>query len=1555
MSINRARTVRTVLKAVDSVQPKLAKKHTELFKVFCASVAEQLREPFLERHGAEGVPKRIRGTFDWIQSRPKDAILVQIVPNGDCRCLVRTCMKDQAFIVDTVRLLVQAYGARVETGFNAVLRVDRDKAGAVKTIGASDSPLESVLQLEIDGLDPADFEAFAIRLEENLRLSRGMVEDFSKIVSVLRDLASQFTVRGQAGTKRSAHWHETAAFLEWLLSDNFVFMGLVSPGARLGFERESLQGILPAAVERTWSKGAWSGLPIRVRKSEQESPVHRSGRIDEVMVRFPGDSEEEDQSFLIRGMFTFRAVSQPSRHVPVLRKALSNLLAKDRSLPTSWRYKGMANVFDSLPTEFLFTASMKQIGEIIDRVLDAEADQEVRVHFVKNENGEVSFVLAAVPKSQYSDNLCTEMQRLLTKTTGATYADQGLFVGRYDTVLAHFFLTGSMKLGKKALSSLEEQLVGMATPWDRRLFGEIVAQQGEALGDALWERYKDSFEGLYLQRISPTRAYGDILYLEQLSEERPLVADLFMDDLGRVNLRLYQMGDALLTDTLPVLGNFGLVVQNQFADTVRPNAGEALTIDTFRLLCDDPNTLMACRKELLRAIEAVFSGKIQDDGLNRLVIGATLSWEQTDVFRAYLGYNRQLGRSFTPERTVEILLNQVELVQGLWALFNTRFDPSIGNSRRKRFDAANTAVSKGLKEINDRDEDRLFRSLADLIQGSLRTNFYCTDRIAHYISFKIDHALIPDMPAPLLKVEVYVHHAEMEGVHLRGGKVARGGLRWSDREDFRTEIMGLVSTQMVKNVLIVPTGSKGGFRMKQHIADRAERRAKADELYTFLIRGLLDITDNMVDGDVVPPENVVAHDAKDPYLVVAADKGTAHLSDTANGISREYGFWLDDAFASGGSNGYDHKKVGITARGGWQCVRRHFSEMGLDPTTETFTVMGVGDMGGDVFGNGLIEYPTIKLVGAFNHIHIFLDPNPDPKKSYEERLRLFKECKGWDAYNKALLSKGGGIFDRRAKSIPLSPEMKKMLGVLKDELAPEVVIRLLLRLPVDLFWNGGIGTYVKATWETHRDADDSGNDLLRVNANELRCRSVGEGGNLGFTHAGRIEYALGGGRINNDAVDNSGGVDMSDHEVNLKILLSGPAKAGTLSTKSRNRLIEKLTGKIAVQVLMNNHSHSRQLSLDQIRSTRNPFPFARAIQWVSEQSGSSLASLGLPDADTLAKRAEVRQGLTRPELAVLGAHVKLRGAQMLEESDPTLIPGHEERLMNYFVPEIRKKYGDLIPQHMLADNIKMMVALNSMVEDAGAVPLPLLMDLCDRPMVDILGAWFRLTGALSFESLRDSIGNAKAPLETRYQAWILATDSMFGFLATSLAPGEPLPTDELVAMTLEVQAKLGRCRGRVDRDRLEALSNSMSQKGLSPALSNRVAGWVDLTISREIAMLRVEMGDSVRDAIVRYLAIGNASGLLPAVHRIERRRAAGQWDQLAVGILRSRYISLLRELVRRTPLDSELKLGVDRASFRLSRGALSSIGKTVDLIVGESASVGALLVAEERIRAAVLR
>ncbi|MDP6935029.1 MAG: NAD-glutamate dehydrogenase, partial [Myxococcota bacterium] len=506
----------------------------------------------------------------------------------------------------------------------------------------------------------------------------------------------------------------------------------------------------------------------------------------------------------------------------------------------------------------------------------------------------------------------------------------------------------------------------------------------------------------------------------------------------------------------------------------------------------------------------------------------------------------------------------------LWRWFQDRFDPHLTGNRERAAQLSRDRLDDELRAITDHDQDIAFRTLTNLVESTLRTNFYQSRRPYHYLSFKIDCGQVTTMPLPRMQYEIYVHHREVEGVHLRGGPIARGGIRWSDRADYRQEILGLVTTQMVKNVLIVPEGAKGGFYVKHAHPDPRGRRAQADALYQVFIQGLLDLTDDIRDEQVMPPPETVRYDGHDPYLVVAADKGTAHLSDTANGLARTHGFWLDDAFASGGSNGYDHKEVGITARGAWQAARVHFLEMGHDPDADEFTAMGIGDPSGDVFGNGVLETRKMRLLAAFNHLHVFLDPGPDTEVAYNERQRLFRECKGWDHYDTALISEGGGVFSRRAKSIPLTPQLQQLLGVLGDEIEVDAAIRLLLRMNVDLFWNGGIGTYVKASTETHPEALDPPNDTIRINADELRCRIVAEGGNLGFTQAGRVEYALGGGRINTDAIDNSGGVDMSDHEVNLKILLAQEVGARRLKGDARDALIRKFTDEIAHQVLANN-------------------------------------------------------------------------------------------------------------------------------------------------------------------------------------------------------------------------------------------------------------------------------------------------------------------------------------------------------------------------------------------------
>ena len=1121
---------------------KMTMDSEKLFSDFCRAVEPQLRTPFIQRNADRGLEESLRGAYRVAGKRAEDEIIVDIEMIGDEHYTLRTCMRDQSFIVDTTRLLVETFGGRWESGFNVILRATRDENGELVSVGGEGYPLDSLLQIEIDGISEDQLELFEGQLRRNLKLARGMALDFEEMLTTLDSIAESFDRMALREPEKAEQHREAAAFLKWLATDNFIFMGIKTGTTKLGFETDESQALFPTETSQHWPAAAWGGLPIRVRKSGIESPVHRSGRIDEILVSVPG--LEGGNAVLISGMFTYRAITVPSRHVPVLRRLLEEVLEADHAIPGSWRYKGLANAFDSLPSEFLFTASREQVEGVISRILDAEAERSARVHLSIEEESSKGFALVAMPKCQYSEGVIRSIERELKAATGATYLDQGAFVGRYGTVLVHFFLTGVSPLGEEVEAALRETIITHATPWARLVEFAIAEAHGCELAEQLHSRYRTAFEPLFMQRVPAERAAEDILIIERLDEREGLMADLFVDNRGRLTLRLFQLRNAPLSDLLPVLDNFGLKVQDQFSDFVAPLDGADVTIDSFRLI-GDAGEAIARKGEIVDALEAVFEGHIEDDQLNRLVYSVGLPWQEVDLIRAHLGYARQRGVIYGKARCADILTAHPELVKGLVELFHAKFNPERDSGRKKAIETATGVIEDGLRLVRDHDEDRLFRAIFEQLQASTRTNFFRTDRVEHYISFKMDHKLLPSEVDSGLRFEIYVHHALVEGCHLRGGKVARGGLRWSDREDFRIEVLGLVRTQMVKNVLIVPVGAKGGFRLKQTIPDWATRRAAADTLYKIFIRGLLDVTCNYVGGKILSPKNVVIHDEKDPYLVVAADKGTAHLSDTANALSIEYGHWLGDAFASGGSHGYDHKVVGITARGGWECVRRHFAEMGLDPRSDEFTCVGIGDPAGDVFGNGVVEHSTMRLIAAFNHKHIFVDPNPDAKVSYKERERLFRNCQGWEHYNTDLISEGGGVFERSAKTIPVSEELGKILGVLKTELPPDTVIRLLIRAQVDLFWNGGIGTYVKASWETNRDADDAANDNLRVNGNELRCRVVGEGGNLGFTHAGRVEFAQNGGRLNNDATDNSGGVDMSDHEVNLKILLAERSRRGS--------------------------------------------------------------------------------------------------------------------------------------------------------------------------------------------------------------------------------------------------------------------------------------------------------------------------------------------------------------------------------------------------------------------------
>jgi len=1278
-----------------------------LFDQFVDETLNRLRGPFLAHHPPTQVLTYLEEAFRFARSRKPGEIRVDVRPRQTKGVAVLTAMDDQPFIVDTIRLFLRSNLADYWGGFNLVYTANRDENGEMIGVGQPGGRLESLTMLEADSgrlVEDLDLSRRTLRL--NLEHGQAMVQDFKAMTRTVERTIDRLEIMGDRQPDRSEVLRETAAFLNWLMAENFVFMGIDigTDGESLGIQR--LPGPYHNTSGRDWPVPHYPGT-IFVRKGSIESPVHRAGRIDEIYVSIGGDATPDatEIKLFIRGMFTYRAVTQPSRNVPILRKVLGEILVEQSSEPGSFRYKGIANVFDSLPTEFLFTANKQAIAEMVDLVFEAEQQQEVGVTFIMN-TPDSAFCLVAMPKSQFGDELRRELEREIIATTHATYSDHGLFIGRYDTVLLHYYLTGVTYPGDAAVQKLTERIRQLATPWLHRLWMALAERFGEKSADRMADTYGRAFPPEWIRTMPVDRTVRDIEMLERLATGSAVAADVYDLD-GEVFLRVYQPNNIVLSRLLPVLSNFGLRVLDAQATPVRSRGG-ALHIDTFRLPADHP-VLLRRAGRLTEAIARVFDGSLSDDRLNGLVLSAGLSWDQVDVVRAYARYSRQLNVKVSPLRMTDILLGNPELVCLCMELFHVRFDPDLPGDRAAVMEHADQQLKDRIRLIVAHDEDLVFSTFRMLVNATVRTNAYRDDRPYHYLSLKFRGADVKTMGKHPPMYEIYVNSPAVEGVHLRFGEVARGGLRWSDRDDFRTEVLGLVTTQQVKNVVIVPTGSKGGFYLKSAPKDPAERRAMADQEYQTFIRGLLDVTDNIIEGEQVTNPRVVVHDDDGAYLVVAADKGTSHLSDVANRISESYGYWLGDAFASGGSNGYDHKKVGITARGAWVLVRRHFAELGVDPYNQEFTVIGVGDMGGDVFGNGLLESRKSRLLAAFNHAHIFLDPNPDPERSYEERKRLFGIQGGWDKYDPSLISTGGGVFERRAKSIELTPILQQMLGLEMDQAEPEIVMNAILKMDVDLLWNGGIGTFVKATGESHAQVDDRSNNDIRIDASELRAKIVGEGGNLGLSQGARIEASLQGTRLNTDAIDNSGGVDMSDREVNLKILLNGVVRRGALSVAERNQLLEDMTNEVADLVLADNDAHGRQISRDMLRSRDDIFGFGRAIAFVEREFGRPRHHLQLPDEEELERRAAEGIGLTRPELAVLSAWVKIYVARELQPHAERL-PGYGQLLHSYFPKHIRATYPDDIDQHLLATSIATAVATTRMVADAGAAFFPMVIE-----------------------------------------------------------------------------------------------------------------------------------------------------------------------------------------------------------------------------------------------------
>jgi glutamate dehydrogenase len=1526
------------------------------FPVFAAAVLDRIRGPFLSQHSPKQAVALLARAWEFFRVRPTRDVRVEASPGLDRGTVLLTNLDDQPFIVDTARLFLKRANADHLGGFNVVLRVTRDGAGRVSGLGV-DGQSESLALLltDEDALlgGPVPLEP----LRQQLDLARVAVRDFGAMTRLVETWKGKAEALAEGATGTAAEgWRETGAFLSWMLRENFVFMGILAGNSRYGIE--TLDTAYAAhADDGVWPEPHAPGT-VFVRKADLESPIHRAGRIDEIRVVLEGEAP-----LIVRGLFTFRAVSQPCRNVPILRGVLQREIARQQATPHSFRYKGIANVFDSLPTEYLFRAPADAVAQLIDVVLDSEAQQEAGAVLVRSGDA-TAFSLITLPRGQFTDSLKRDLEAEMARVLGGEVADQGLFVGRYDTVLVHHHLTGVAGLTDGLVGAWIARVKEIATPWESRLWQCLAERLGDEPADRLTERYARAFPEAYQRATRAEQAAVDIAHLDALGPHGLSAALEWAGD--DVRLHVYQASDLNLSELLPVLDNLALTVIHGESTAVTRD-DRTLHIDTFTLAVDGEarERLIAHGRLLEAAIPAVFDGRIENDPLNGLVVRSGLSWQLVDVLRGYTHYLRQLGFPIVTTRVRQMLLQHPITCRALVALFEAKFDPAIAaEARGGRVAAAEEQMTDLLRFIESHDEDMTVTSILNLIQATQRTNLWREDRDpahGHAISFKFACASVRDMKPERPLYEIYVHSRDVEGVHLRFGRVARGGIRWSDRSDFRTEVLGLVTTQQVKNVVIVPEGSKGGFRLHHPSPDRGAVRAQADRLYEVFISGLLDLTDNVVDGAFVRPPNVVCHDPEDPYLVVAADKGTAHLSDTANRLSLARGFWLGDAFASGGSNGYDHKKVGITARGAWVLVKRHFAEMGRDPYAEPFTAIGIGDMSGDVFGNGLIESPQTRLLAAFNHIHIFLDPEPDAAASHAERVRLFKAERlgGWNHYDTSKISEGGGVFDRTSKTIPLSPQARVMLGIDAEQAEPELVVRQILKMDVDLMWSGGIGTYVKASFETHEQADDRTNDRARVNATDLRCRVIGEGANLSFTQAGRIEAALRGVRLNTDFIDNSAGVDLSDHEVNLKILLNGPVSRGELDTPSRNALLEALTDEVAGLVLADNDIQGRQISRDRLRSKADIFPFGRAIAFLERHFQRDRSTLHLPTDEALGKRAEAGLGLTRPELATLSAHVKRWVyAELLASGRAKELSGYREFLVPYFPKSIQRDHAADIVGHQLADEIAMTGATTRVVGDAGAAFVPLAVESTGRSVFEVVDAYLkaqRLARAAevraTLEELRTSVR-----LEALQRAWVQVDAgcrevAMF-WLSSGTRPPTLAEVDEMAAAMGDVYALQAdevtqRNRATLDAMRAEDIPERVATHALQAQYLN---------LGLMVWWHARKLGISFPEAVIRQLAAGRASRLQEILDQLGRRPTTGVWDPIANRVLISRFTDRLRQLVVRVGTQLPAT-SVDGLEPLLVAGPLSDVRAQVDRLMppGAPIELPALIVLEERLDGALKR
>ncbi len=1519
----------------------------EFARLFLARAPEEL----LRHRSPEDLAGMTLGTFRFLQESRGFRVDVSVTnPEGegawaDGVTVIRTNVSERPFIIDSLREYLSLEGLHIERMVYPILDVERNGDGRVVGIAsASDGGMkESIVHCEVARIEDADrvrgIEAeLASRLQDVVRAT----DDFRPMLEAVQGVMDDVETYKKDLPDQAEELEEIWAFLEWLREGGFVFLGyraydvleggdepaiVVEPGSGLGLLRNEGQSRFAEPVPVSELEPGMAALAVHgpvliINKTNAESTVHRRARMDYIGVKkLDGQGRVVGEHRFV-GLFTSKAYGEPAASIPILRRKLATILEATGVRSGSHDYKEIIATFDSIPKEQLFLATAEEIGEDVRAVVLSYDARRVRVTLREDPLHRGISVMVILPRDRFSGTVRKSIEAALVSAFQGEVLNYHLAMGEGVQARLHFYIGAETEaLSTVTAGQLEETVSDLIRTWADRVIEGLAAVWSTEEVDRLAAHYGAAFSREYQAAAPAAVAVDDIGELEAMAaEDRQISVRLtnrgaestVAGVIGATELKLMLRNERLiLSDFLPILEDAGLRVLAMKPYEVGPTDDPEATIYVFAVQDREGRCLdTEQRGDLLaETILAARAGDAVSDTLNALVVMAGLHWREVDALRGYAGYAFQVGAVPSRSALPSALVRYPGIACELFDLFRTKFDPESGATREQRTETVEdirSAFHASLRGVALLAEDRALRRLEELIGRTVRTNYYSRGATAPthrsggvpYISYKF---LVGDLEKPLpteLLFEVWVHSARMEGVHLRGSTVARGGIRWSDRpDDFRKEILGLVTTQMVKNAVIVPGGSKGGFVTRWTPEDPEERFEEGKRQYQTLIRGLLDITDNLVESRTVAPEGVFAFDPPDPYLVVAADKGTATFSDVANAVSAEYGFWLDDAFASGGSNGYDHKAVGITARGAWECVKRHFREKGKDIQEEPFTVAGIGDMSGDVFGNGMLLSEQIRLVAAFDHRHVFIDPDPDTAKTYAERKRMFELGRSsWEDYDRSVLSPGGMIIPRGAKEVELTPEARRALGIRGDEEGPadgEALIRAVLRAPVELLWNGGIGTYVKSPSETHAHAKDPSNDAVRVDVDELRCDVVGEGGNLGLTQRARIEYALLGGRINTDALDNSGGVDLSDHEVNLKILLAPAVRDGALSPDRRNSLLEEITEAVAELVLANNRSQSLAISLDELRS-RESLDDVRDLMFALEKVGElDRAAEGLPSSDVLYERKERGQTMARPELCSLLAHAKLSLKTQLLASRLPDDPVTESYLLGYFPPAAMMAAGqDNLAGHRLRREIITAQLTNDLVDLMGASFLSRLVRDSGRSAEDVVRAWLVASRLADHRALLGQMAQQATPVNARVAyRWLLGLARVLErtsrWVLQNVEPEQSSASivDQNLAGLAELREQFGEVVRGEERKLYEARVREIQELGADAAFSRRLITLRFLDQLLEILGIARETGFDVVPTAHAYYQTSE-SFQIPWLRRCTFAAARDdQWEQRAAQAL----------------------------------------------------------------------